>query len=60
MNDRFALGLHSPPVLPGQEPPVQDPDPFAPPPPMDDPGTPPHPRRDPGEPVPVQDPEPKP
>lgn len=36
--------------LPGQEPPVQDPDPFAPPPPVDEPGTP-LPRREPPDPA---------
>ncbi len=51
---------HPPMPLPGQEPPVKDPDPFAPPVPVDDPGTPPLPRRDPGNPEPVQDPEPLP
>ena len=54
------MNQHSPMPLPGQQPPVQDPDPFAPPPPVDDPGAPPLPRRDPGDPEPVQDPEPKP
>ena len=54
------MNQHTPLPLPGQQPPVQDPDPFAPPPPVDDAGTPPLPRRDPGDPEPVQDPEPKP
>ena len=54
------MNQHTPMPLPGQQPPVQDPDPFAPPPPVDDAGTAPLPRRDPGDPEPVQDPEPKP
>ena len=51
---------HKPMPLPGEEPPVQDPDPFAPPDPVEDPATPSLPRRDPGDAPPVQDPEPKP
>ena len=43
--------------LPGQEPPVKDPDPFAPPAPVEDPGAPPLPRREPGDDPPIQDPE---
>ena len=35
------MNQHAPMPLPGQQPPVQDPDPFAPPPPVDDPGAPP-------------------
>lgn len=44
------MSTHQPTPLPGQEPPVQDPDPFAPPAPVDEPGGEPH----------VQDPEPRP
>ena len=44
---------HKPMPLPGEEPPVQDPDPFAPPAPVEDPATPPLPRRDPGDAPPV-------
>lgn len=44
------MSTHSPMPLPGQEPPVQDPDPFSPPPAVDEPGTPPLPRRDPADP----------
>ena len=51
---------HKPMPLPGEDPPVQDPDPFAPPAPVEDPATPSLPRRDPGDAPPVQDPEPKP
>lgn len=45
-----------PTPLPGQQPPVQDPDPFAPPAPVDDPATPHLPRRDPSDEPPVQEP----
>jgi len=38
------MNQHTPMPLPGQQPPVQDPDPFAPPPTVDDAGTPPLPR----------------
>ncbi len=48
---------HRPMPLPGQEPPVKDPDPFAPPPPVEDPSTPAPPHRDPGGDPPIQDPE---
>ena len=49
------MNQHAPMPLPGQQPPVKDPDPFAPPVPADDLDTPPLPRRDPGNPEPVQD-----
>ena len=52
-----SLHSHHPMPLPGQVPPVQDPDPFAPPPPVEDPGAPPLPHREPGDYPPVQDPE---
>ena len=51
---------HTPKPLPGEVPPVQDPDPFRPPAPVDDPVTPAPSPRDPREPEPVRDPEPKP
>ena len=54
------MNQHAPMPLPGQQPPVQDPHPLAPPPPVDDPGAPPLPPRDPGDPAPVHDPDPKP
>ena len=54
------MTTHRPMPLPGQEPPVRDPDPVAPPAPAEDPGAPPLPRRDPGDAPPVQDPEPTP
>lgn len=54
------MSQHQPPPMPGQQPPVQDPDPFVPPAPVDKPGTPPLPRREPGDEPPVQDPEPRP
>ena len=59
MNAAFAMTQRAsgPIPLPGQEPPVQDPDPFAPPAPIEDPGSPPLPRREPGDDPPIQDPE---
>ena len=57
MNTMALWRSASPIPLPGQEPPVQDPDPFAPPPPVEDPGSPPLPRREPGDAPPIQDPE---
>ena len=49
-----ARHAHTP--LPGQEPPVQDPDPFEPPAPADDPPVTNPTRHDPGEHPPVHDP----
>lgn len=53
-----AATIHHPTPVPGEVPPVQDPDPF-PLPPVQDPATPAPPLRDPADPPPVQDPEPR-
>ena len=56
--NRFATRAASGPTpLPGQEPPLKDPDPFTPPAPVQDPDAPVFPRHEPGDEPPLQDPE---
>ena len=59
--NRFASHAASGPTpLPGQQPPVQDPDPFTPPQPVQDPDTPVFPHHEPGNAPPMNDPEARP
>ena len=54
------MNQHTPMPLPGQQPPVQDPDPFTPPQPVQDPDTPVFPHHEPGDAPPMNDPEARP